>query len=74
MIDHELNNEFSKSISREFTSSSELRANFPQLIESRFFVGPLEENLAKKEFLTYFKQTSPMLVFECDDGFYVVYP
>lgn len=60
--------------SGEFSDSRLLREKFKHLMNTQFFVGPLDEVKAQAEFRTYGIHTYPTLVFKCVDGLYIVYP
>ncbi|MEZ8951064.1 hypothetical protein AB4307_17395 [Vibrio sp. 10N.261.52.C2] len=79
--------------SSEYTSVIELKNDFQQLIGSRFFLGPLSEEEAQKEFercktpftdattnidgnvvTQCYKNVNPMLIFICEEQYFIVYP
>ena len=60
--------------STEHSNIRELKEEFKDLLGSRFFSGPLSEQEAQKEFLQYYKCTHPILVFLCEEQYFIVYP
>jgi spore germination protein GerM len=60
--------------SNEFITIVELKKAFENLLDTPFFSGPLTEQEAETEFLNKHQLSHPMLIFYCEDQFFIVYP
>lgn len=63
-----------KLASKEFPNSQLLRDKFIDIINTRHFIGPLDEKETQDELNNYAHHTHSTLLFLCQDGFYIVYP